>query len=249
MAAVTSADLSTRLTAMRASTSAMIADFATQRWADADMAAPIALPNWTRGHVLTHIARNADGIARALSGALRGEIVKRYPNGPEGRAADIEAGAGRPALEQLADVRESADRLDRVFGAVADADAWNATADSRPSRSWIRARWQEVEVHRIDADSGYTADQWPADFVTLLLPRLADRLPDRARGPLRLEVTADGSLNPELAGRVWVVPGQDPPADPVDVRGPDWAALAWLTGRTSAVGEAMTALPELGPWL
>jgi len=89
----------------------------------------------------------------------------------------------------------------------------------------------------------------PADFVTLLLPRLADRLPDRARGPLRLEVTADGSLNPELAGRVWVVAGQDPPADPVDVRGPDWAALAWLTGRTSAVGEAMTALPELVPWL
>ena len=249
MAAVTSADLSTRLTAMRASTSAMIADFDAQRWADADMAAPIALPNWTRGHVLTHIARNADGIARALSGALRGEIVKRYPNGPEGRSADIEAGAGRPVLEQLADVRESADRLDRVFGAVADADAWNSTADNRPSSSWIRARWQEVEVHRVDADSGYTADQWPADFVALLLPRLADRLSDRARGPLQLEVTADGSLNPELVGRVWVVPGQDAPEDPVDVRGPDWAVLAWLTGRTSTVGDAMTTLPELGPWM
>jgi maleylpyruvate isomerase len=249
MAAVTSADLSTRLTAMRASTSAMIADFDAQRWADADMAAPIALPNWTRGHVLTHIARNADGIARALSGALRGETVKRYPNGPEGRAADIEAGAGRPVLEQLADVRESADRLDRMFGAVADTDAWNATADNRPSHTWIRARWQEVEVHRVDADSGYTTDQWPADFVALLLPRLADRLPDRARGPLRLEVTADGSLNPELAGRVWVVPGQDPPERPVDVRGPDWAVLAWLTGRTSTVGDAMTAVPELGPWM
>jgi len=37
MAAVTSADLSTRLTAMRASTSAMIADFDAQRWADADL--------------------------------------------------------------------------------------------------------------------------------------------------------------------------------------------------------------------
>ena len=245
MAAVTSADLSSRLTAMRASTSAMIADFDGQRWADADMAAPIDLPDWTRGHVLTHIARNADGIARALSGALRGEILKRYPNGAEGRAADIAAGAGRPALEQLADVRESADRLDRMFGAVADADAWDATADSRPSRSWIRARWKEVEVHRIDAKSGYTVDRWPADFVALLLPRLADRLPDRARGPLRLVVTADGSLNSELAGREWAVPGEDP----VDVRGPDWAALAWLTGRTSTVGEAMTALPELRPWM
>ena len=212
------------------------------------------MPTWPRqspcrtghaGHVLTHIARNADSIARALSGALRGEIVKRYPNGPEGRAADIEAGAGRPVLEQLADVRESADRLDRLFGAVADADAWDATADSRPCRSWIRARWQEVEVHRVDADSGYTVDQWPADFVAVLLPRLADRLPDRARRPLRLEVTADGSLNSELVGREWAAPGEEP----VDVRGPDWAVLAWLTGRTSTAGEALTAAPELDPWM
>jgi maleylpyruvate isomerase len=245
MATVTSADLSTRLTAMRASTSAMVADFDGQRWADADMTAPIALPNWTRGHVLTHIARNADSIARALSGALRGEIVKRYPNGPEGRAADIEAGAGRPVLEQLADVRESAARLDRLFGAVADADAWDATADSRPCRRWIRARWQEVEVHRVDADSGYTVNQWPADFVAVLLPRLADRLPDRARRPLRLEVTADRSLNSELVGREWAVPGENP----VDVRGPDWAVLAWLTGRKSTAGEALTAAPELDPWM
>ncbi len=116
MTPVRSTDLSNRLTALRASTSAMVADFDEQRWTDADMAAPIALPRWTRGHVLTHIARNADSIARALSGALRGEIVQRYPDGPEGRAADIEAGAGRPVLEQLADVRESADRLDRMFG-------------------------------------------------------------------------------------------------------------------------------------
>jgi maleylpyruvate isomerase len=245
MATVTSADLSTRLAAMRASTSAMVADFDGQRWADADMSAPIALPKWTRGHVLTHIARNADSIARALSGALRGEIVKRYPNGPEGRAADIEAGAGRPVLEQLADVRESADRLDRLFGAVADAGAWDATADSRPCRRWIRARWQEVEVHRVDADSGYTVDQWPADFVAVLLPRLADRLPDRARRPLRLEVTADGSLNSQLVGREWAVPGEDP----VEVRGPDWAVLAWLTGRTSTAGDALTAAPELDPWM
>jgi maleylpyruvate isomerase len=223
----------------------MVADFDGQRWADADMTAPIALPKWTRGHVLTHIARNADSIARALSGALRGEIVKRYPNGPEGRAADIEAGAGRPVLEQLADVRESAGRLDRLFGAVADAGAWDATADSRPCRRWIRARWQEVEVHRVDADSGYTVDQWPADFVAVLLPRLADRLPDRARRPLRLEVTPDGSLNSQLVGREWAVSGEDP----VEVRGPDWAVLAWLTGRTSTAGEALTAAPELDPWM
>jgi maleylpyruvate isomerase len=244
MAAVRSADLFNRLTALRASTSAMVADFDEPRWTDADMAALIALPRWTRGHVLTHIARNADGIARALSGALRGEIVQRYPDGPEGRAADIEAGAGRPVLEQLADVRESADRLDRMFGAVADADAWEATADTRPCGRWIWARWQEVEVHRVDADSGYTARQWPADFIAVLLPRLADRLPDRTRQPIQVEVTSDGSRNPELAGRTWVTPGDDP----VEVSGPDWAVLAWLTGRTGPAEAVLTAAPELDPW-
>lgn len=107
---------------MRSSTAALVLGLEAERWTDADVRAPSMLPGWTRGHVLTHIARNADSIARTLSGALRGEIVARYPHGPDGRNADIEAGAGRGVTELIADVRDSADRLDRVFAAVGDAD-------------------------------------------------------------------------------------------------------------------------------
>ena len=62
--------------------------------AGADPALPSLLPGWTRGHVLTHIARNADSFVRVLEAARRGEVVTQYEGGVDGRNADIEAGAG-----------------------------------------------------------------------------------------------------------------------------------------------------------
>ena len=59
----------------------------------ADPALPSLLPEWTRGHVLTHIARNADSFVRVLEAARRGEVVTQYEGGVAGRNADIEAGA------------------------------------------------------------------------------------------------------------------------------------------------------------
>lgn len=73
---------------------------------------PSRLPAWSVGHVLTHLARNADGHVLRLEGALRGEEVARYPGGPEQRDRDIEQGAGRPATELIADVADSAKRLE-----------------------------------------------------------------------------------------------------------------------------------------
>src|SRR5919201_2954624 len=112
------------LVLVRASTDELLAGLAAEHWSDADIRQASLLPDWTRGHVLTHIARNADGITRTVSAALRGEQVDRYPRGPEGRAADIEAGAHRSAGELLADVRDSAYRLDQAFTEAQGADGW-----------------------------------------------------------------------------------------------------------------------------
>jgi hypothetical protein len=103
-------------------------------------------------------------------------------------------------------------------------------------------------VHRVDADSGYIPKQWPADFIRQLLPRLADRLPNRTQRPTLVEVTADGSINSDLAGRQWMVPGQEA-VEAIEVRGPDWAVLAWLTGRTATARTVLTAAPDLDPWM
>jgi maleylpyruvate isomerase len=235
-----------QLAALRASTAGLLTGIEAEKWSDADMRAPSILPNWTRGHVLTHIARNADGITATLAGALRGEIVLRYPRGPAGRAADIEDGAGRSAVELVDDVRESAARIDRLFGAVADADGWDLPSDdSRPARSWVKARWKEVEVHRADLLGAYTAADWPAQFVDYLLPREAAEVGSRLDTAVRIEVDPDGSTTTDLGGSVWTAGD----GLPVEVRGPDWALLAWLVGRPALATDALTARPELAFWL
>ncbi|MEP7022033.1 MAG: maleylpyruvate isomerase family mycothiol-dependent enzyme [Pseudonocardiales bacterium] len=232
------------LTALRTSTAAMLQGIDAEQWTDAEVGAPSLLPRWTRGHVLTHLARNADGVTRTLAGALRGQRVPRYPGGTPGRNADIEAGSKRGFAELAADVRESADRLDRLFAAVADIDGWDLPTDDRPASDHVQARWREVEIHRVDLGGAYTADQWSAEFVAYVLSELIGSLDARGAPALRIEVSTDGSVTSWLGGTVWTVGG----ADPVHVAGPDWALAAWLAGRPAASG-ALINSPEVAAWL
>src|SRR5437763_14459256 len=57
---------------------------------------PSLLPGWSRGHVLTHIARNADGMVNLLRWARTGTQTPMYASAAS-RAADIEAGPRAPA--------------------------------------------------------------------------------------------------------------------------------------------------------
>src|SRR5438270_7920944 len=86
--------------------------------------APSRLPGWTVGHVLTHLARNADSHVRILEAAGRGEAVEQYAGGYEQRAAGIEAGAGRPAVDLVDDVRRAAAALEQAWVA-ATPQAWD----------------------------------------------------------------------------------------------------------------------------
>jgi len=64
--------------------------------ADVQARSPSRLPGWMIGHVLTHLARNADRHSWRLDGALCGEDVPRYPGGAAERSSEIDAGAPRP---------------------------------------------------------------------------------------------------------------------------------------------------------
>ncbi|TAM93302.1 MAG: maleylpyruvate isomerase family mycothiol-dependent enzyme [Jatrophihabitans sp.] len=230
------------LRSVRSSTVALLAGLEAEHWSDADVRAPSLLPGWSRAHVLTHLARNADGISDTLSGALRGEVVRRYPHGPEGRNRDIEDGAARGVAALLEDVRSSAARLDSTFTAVDEAAAWDSLTEFElPASHWLAARRREVEIHRVDIAGAYSAAQWPADFVARELPEVIDGLGKRTPGALRIEITSGA----ELAGRGWDLGDGD---DRVLVRGPDWAVLAWALGRPSAAGNALSATPSLERW-
>jgi maleylpyruvate isomerase len=230
---------------LRSSSAALLSGLDSEQWSDADVRAPSLLPGWSRGHVLTHLARNADAIARTVAGALRGERVPRYPNGPEGRNADIDRGAGRPLADLLVDLHDSAERLDGQFASVDDVDGWALDCDDRTTGEYSLTRWREVEIHRVDLAGSYTADEWPAGFVAYLLPTLAAELNERTSTSLRIEVSLQGSLNSDLGGTVWTCGDA---FDPAEVTGPDWALLAWVLGRSAATQGALTQTPELARW-
>jgi maleylpyruvate isomerase len=73
---------------------------------DRQAAAPSGLPGWTRGHVLSHVARNADALVDLLTWARTGVEAPMYPS-REVRDRDIEGGAGRPAEDLRTDALDS----------------------------------------------------------------------------------------------------------------------------------------------
>jgi maleylpyruvate isomerase len=234
------------LEVLRSATAELLSVLEKYDWSAADVAAPSLCTGWTRGHVLTHIARNADGIADTVEGALRGEIVERYPDGWDARNAAIDAGSTRPYEELVEDVRNSAERVDRVLQAVQQADGWELpTAENGTPEGWVYRRTREVLVHHVDLAGDYTPDRWPALFVSTELPEAAKSLETRVtEGAVRVSVTADGSVSPDHVGAEWFAGS----GEPVDVSGPDWAVLVWLAGRAAAARGALTATPELGEW-
>jgi maleylpyruvate isomerase len=141
---------------------------------------PSLLPDWSVGHVLTHLARNADSHVRRADAAVAGVVVDQYPGGYDSRAAEIEAGASRPASDIVDDVDQSAATLERTWRATPE-DAWSALSRDvggreRQLRTLPARRWQEVEVHLVDLDIGVTHRDWSKDFVSVWLPRTREQI-------------------------------------------------------------------------
>lgn len=219
---------------------------------DAAARQPSLLPTWTRGHVLTHLARNADGQRRMLEGALRGELVAQYPGGAESRAAEIEAGAHRPARDLVDDVATSAETLFALWERMPQ-EAWVrptlAIVGERPAWRSIWARWRETEIHHVDLDLGYAPRDWPTDFVSRMLQNVGRDLGRLLAPETSLEVHAS-DIDFEASGQ-----SSDSPRTELLVEGPAGALLTWLIGRPGdtqqlrvQVNGAPAPLPSLLPW-
>ena len=219
---------------------------------DAQAAAPSRLPGWTRGHILTHLARNADGFRNLLIWARTGTETPMYPS-EESRDRDIEAGARRPALELAEDVRASAAAFATAAGEL-PADAWDAAVARRgatfPARAILPRRLSELEIHHVDLGAGYGPGDWPADFVQLTLARVTDDFAGLPGMPAIL-ARPDGQDAAFALGPAGGGPPGPGPASPVTVTGPPAALLAWLIGRGSGAGLEVAggaAMPVLPPW-
>lgn len=181
---------------------------------DTDVARPSLLPGWTVGHVLAHIARNADSHTRLLHAAARGEVGEQYPGGRDQRGDEIEAGAARSAAEHRADIATACGRLEAAWAAMAPA-GWvgegNTANGPVPVSDLPFRRWRETVVHRADLGLGYSWPDWPDDYVRLELARAT--MLWASRRPMGLTALPGAAL--ALS---------------------DHERLAWLLGRTDVPG-------------
>lgn len=170
---------------------------------------PSLLPGWSRGHLVTHLARNADGLNRLARGVLEGdETARMYPGGPDARNAAIEEGADRPAEMLIADAKFSGrrimDSLEAMPAELLDTPvAWKRITEAR---FLPVLRWRELEIHRVDLGLGYTAADWPAEFV---------------ESTLAMELPALTAMDPEVAAPQGLTRNE---------------LLAWLIGRPTRAG-------------
>jgi maleylpyruvate isomerase len=154
------------------------------RFTDAEVGRPSLLPGWSRGHVLTHLARGSDALCNLLEWARTGVPTPAYAS-PEARVAAIEAGSARSAAELAADLRESAARWRAAVEAMPD-EAWNRLVSAPgvgefPASQVVLRRLVEVELHHVDLGAGYRSTDWPTTFNELELTdpmrtQRADRL-------------------------------------------------------------------------
>jgi maleylpyruvate isomerase len=208
---------------------------------DDDIRAPSLLPGWTRGHVLTHVARNADGLTNLATWARTGIETPMYASAAA-RHADIEAGAGRTAPELIADVEQSHSRLLAALVTI-EPGHWQAVVTfglggrTGPASAIPEQRRIEVEIHHVDLDLDYTLAHLPADFVMRMLDQVAA---DLAR---RDDVPALVLVGNENEGRWTVGSGGQ------EITGTPPSLLGWAVGRTDGIGLfSADPLPNLGPW-
>jgi len=194
----------------------------------ATVSAPSLLPGWTVGHVLTHVARNADALTNLLTWARTGVETPAYAS-PAARDAAIEAGAGRPLREQIEDIRAAHERFADA-GAAMPAQAWTFPLDfiGLPAAGVPWARLREVEVHHVDLGVGYTPADWSDAFALRLLREIVAGLP----GP-PMVLRPHGIEHALTIGSATGAPV---------VGGPTKSIAAWLAGR--ADGADLTVSPD-----
>lgn len=200
------------------------------------VAEPSLLPGWTRGHVLTHLARNADSLVNLLTWARTGEETPQYTS-TEVRDKDIADGAGRPLAEHLDDLRISADRFALAVEETPPR-AWAAQVRMRSGQVIAAAEipWRrlvEVSFHHVDLGIGIGFDDLPAEFTARELDALLDTLTGHEGvAAVRLRDTGSGSS--------WDLGAATEPE--LTVSGTGNALLAWVSGR--AKGDDLTTEPD-----
>lgn len=198
-------------------------------------AEPSLCAGWTRGHVLTHLARNADALNNLVTWATTGVPTPMYAS-PQARDADIEAGAGRPIPEQLADLEQACARLYQASRGIRrkhESVAMQVGDEQVPVRASDLSgrRLREVVYHTVDLNAGVGFQDIPSDLRMKFLDDEVVRFQDDSRAPALTIRSEDGDFYPM---------GPETPF----ISGSQGALLGWLArGLTDGIEGNPPVLP------
>lgn len=209
---------------------------------DEAYAEPSALPGWTRGHVVAHLALNSEALTAVLLGVAQGDVPPMYAS-QERRDADIDELASAAPEELRARLLGGTTSLVDAIGLVPD-DRLDAVVERTrgsdrtfPVRAVTGMRLREVEIHHADLAAGYTRGDWPLDFAAFLVGSLLDQPGEET--PF--------AVAPTDLDRTWQAGAHS--AGPV-VTGTTADLGWWLTGR--GAGDGLTSsdgtLPRMETW-
>jgi len=208
---------------------------------DEDCRQPSALPGWTRGHVITHLSRNADALVNLLHWGQTGVESPMYSS-QEQRDSDIESGAGRSVEELRSDAVAACGRFLQAANELHTSrfDVQVSRLPGAPPFPVTRVggmRRTEVEVHHADLLIGYSPYDWPEDFTKHLLERRRRELEEKGL-PMVWRLTDTGES-------ISVGDGDGP-----EVSGHSADLVWWLLGRGAGddLVSSTSTLPELGRW-
>ena len=193
---------------------------------------------WTRAHVLSHLARNADALGNLVSWAITGTPVAMYDS-PQARDGDIAAGSMRGAKEITVDLEVSASRFASAATGLAGPPE-TVEVEMRAGRRVLGGqlptlRLMEVVFHHVDLAAGYTFADADPGFVKRAVTNAIARISATDQG---ISITARSD-----EGDTWSIGG-----GAQDVTGSNAALLLWLARGDGAGVSSRAPLPGLPSW-
>ena len=201
---------------------------------ESDWLGPTALPGWTRAHVATHLARNADVLRRYLARLSSMPELER-----DDIVQDLEAGSRRTPLEIQIDLDTSSGLLNDAFDKVSP-ETWatplRGGLDGLTASDLPTLRLNEVVLHHVDLDCGFVFSDIDPRVAELLLAWNLYRRVDLVAGPGIAVTTSTGHV---------LRAGSGPCV--AEVTGTDANLLGWLTGRLPRIAVSGAEHVSIGP--
>ena len=201
---------------------------------DTDWLGPTALPGWTRAHVATHLARNADVLRRYITRLSAKPELER-----DDIVSDLEAGSRRSPLEIQIDLDTSSGLLNDTFDQLS-SEKWatplHGGLDGLTASDLPVLRLNEVVLHHVDLDCGFVFADIDPRVAELLLAWNLYRRVDLVTGPGIAVMTSTGRVLRAGSG-----PGVS------EVTGTDANMLGWLTGRLPRTAVSGAEHVSIGP--